>query len=384
MSVTIRDFLLDNSPETTSLYRRDFESLRAGIERELQYLERSAPPEQAGMFDRLRQQLGVYASTMAPVFEWSPAERYERATFFLRQQQRPRRQSILAIADEIGRLYEQNYRVRYEETNASQRRFRRQLEIAIAVAFFLGVAVSAATTFRISALERHFARQRSATELAESELRSLSARMRQAQEEERRTISRELHDEVGQVMTALRLELASLDKLRHDPGSRFEQHLGEAKVLAEQTLRSVRDLAVGLRPSVLDLGLDPALQWQARQFSRSSGTEAVVRIEGQLPPLPETYLTGIYRIVQEALTNAARHAAARHVRIDVIAGDTELEVIVADDGVGLKENWAGTRGMGLIGMEERARELGGTLTIKSEDGHGVTITVRLPFPNASA
>jgi signal transduction histidine kinase len=211
-------------------------------------------------------------------------------------------------------------------------------------------------------------------------MRSLSARLMDVQEEERRTISRELHDEVGQVLTALRLELGTLDRLRHEPGPRFEQHLGQCKTLAEQTLRTVRDLAVGLRPSVLDLGLVPALQWQARHFSRTTETEAAVRVHGELPRLPDAYLTCVYRIVQEALTNAARHARAKQVDIAVGATERDLTVTIADDGVGLRKNWAPTRGLGLIGIEERARELGGQVAIESEHGNGVRIHVRLPLP----
>jgi signal transduction histidine kinase len=383
MSVTVRDFLLDSSPVTTNVYRKQFESLRSSLEDELRALAASAPPDQTGMFDRLSQQLRAYARTVAPVFAWSPTERYEKGTFFLREQQRPRRQSILAIADEIGRLYSENYRTRYEETNASQRRFRDQLKIAIAVAFMLGTAVAGSTILRLSALERQSEHQRVQTERAETEMRSLSARLMGAQEEERRNISRELHDEVGQVLTALRLELGTLDKLRNEVGPRYDQHLAQCKMLSEQTLRTVRELAVGLRPSVLDLGLVAALQWQARHFSRTTQTEAAVRVQGELPPLPDSYLTCVYRIVQEALTNASRHAQAKQVGIAVSATESGLMVTVADDGVGFQKNWEPTRGLGLIGIEERARELGGTVTIESEHGNGVRIHVRLPLPKES-
>jgi signal transduction histidine kinase len=138
------------------------------------------------------------------------------------------------------------------------------------------------------------------------------------------------------------------------------------------------------RPSVLDLGLEPALQWQARRFSRTTGTEASVMVNGPLPPLPETHLTCVYRIVQEALTNSAKHSGATKVEISVTASSGELELIVSDDGVGLQENWTATRGLGLVGIEERARELDGTVTIQSEQGQGVGIHVTLPLPNGAA
>jgi len=384
MSVTVRDFLIDNSPQTASTYRRRFEAIGSAIENRLQSLAESAPADQSGMFDRLRHQLREYNTTMAPVFNWSPADRAARATFFLREQQRPRREAIIAIADEIGRLNAENFRNRYDDLNASQRRFRQQLEVAVAVAVLLGAAVAIATTLRIFVLEAHFKRQRLATERAEKELRGLSARLRQAQEEERRALSRELHDEVGQLLTALRIELGTLERLRQDPGHQFSGHLAEAKSLAEGTLRTVRDMAVGLRPSVLDLGLEPALQWQARQFMRNTGTEASLEVDGNLPALPEAYLTCVYRIVQEALTNSARHSEAKRVHISVASSGCELSVAVRDDGVGFRDNWTATRGLGLIGIEERARELGGMVSIESQIGQGASIQVRLPLPESAA
>jgi signal transduction histidine kinase len=383
MSVTVRDFLLDNSPQTSSLYLQQFNSIRATVEKRLQLLAESTPRDQAGMFDRLANQLREYTSTMIPVFAWSPAERTARGTFFLREQQRPRRESILAITDEIGRLNAENFRTRYDNINASQRRFRRQMEVAVAFAVLLGAGIALATTIRIFALERHFRQQRLATERAEKELRGLSARLMQAQEDERRALSRELHDEVGQLVTALGIEVGTLERLRHETGDQFDRHLAQAKDLAKETLRTVRDMAVGLRPFVLDLGPEPALQWQARQFSRSTGTEASVVVDGNLPGLPDSYLTCVYRIVQEALTNSARHSKAKRVDISVTSSGSEISVTVRDDGVGLPENWNETRGLGLIGIEERARELGGTVNIGASDGKGVSIQVRLPVPEGA-
>ena len=115
-----------------------------------------------------------------------------------------------------------------------------------------------------------------ATEQAEEDMRLLSTQLMRAQEEERRNISRELHDEVGQTLTELRMELGTLERLRAEP-EEFSAHLREAKALAEQTLRAIRDLAVGLRPSVLDLGLVPALQWQVRHFSKQSRNPRAAR-----------------------------------------------------------------------------------------------------------
>ena len=140
---------------------------------------------------------------------------------------------------------------------------------------------------------------------------------------------------------------------------------------------------MGLRPSVLDLGVEAALQWQARHFSRRSGTEATVKVEGDLPPLPDAHLTCIYRIVQEALTNCARHARASLVNIYIAGSPRVIELRVSDNGVGLPLDWRRRRSMGIIGMEERAREAGGVLEIESHPGQGTQLRLRLPLPPAS-
>jgi signal transduction histidine kinase len=381
-SVTVREFLLDNSPVTAYMYREQFATSRRSLESALRELAQSAPEDQTGMFDQLRAQIEAYWRSIVPVFGWSPSERAARATYFLREQQRPRREGILAVADEIVRLSRENYRRRYEEMQSSQRRYRKQLEVAVGVAFLLGLAVAVWTGERISALERQAEQQRLATVQAEQQMRTLSAGLMKAQEDERRTIARELHDEVGQMLTSLRFELGALDRLNAHPTQEYHQHVQEAKATAEQTLRTVRDIAIGLRPSVLDLGLESALQWQARNFSRSTGTEASLRIFGTLPPLPDTYLTCIYRVVQEALTNSARHARARNVEVSVHAHRDTLELTVTDDGVGLAGDWNRGRGMGLASMEERVRELGGRFQMSSRDGAGVLIDVSLPVPKA--
>ncbi|MCX6637998.1 MAG: sensor histidine kinase, partial [Acidobacteria bacterium] len=210
-------------------------------------------------------------------------------------------------------------------------------------------------------------------------LRQLSRQLVQAQEEERKAISRELHDEVGQMLTALRMDLGGLERMGAASASGFEERLASTKRLTEDTLRAVRDLSLGLRPSMLDdLGLGPALEWQAREFSRRSGTPVNVRLEGNLAGLPEAHRTCVFRVVQEALTNCARHAEARDIRVGVHGHADSLFVTVEDDGAGMPEGDAHGRGIGLIGIQERVRQLGGSLEIFSQPGRGTTLKVTLP------
>jgi signal transduction histidine kinase len=190
-----------------------------------------------------------------------------------------------------------------------------------------------------------------------------------------------LHDEIGQLLTALRMELSTLEELRKIEDFRFNDRLNDARELAGQALNGVRDLAMGLRPSVLDdLGLAPALRWQAREFSRRFGIPVTVQIDGSLEPLPETHRTCIYRVTQESLTNVARHAGARNIRV-TLHGDSELLCLaVQDDGIGFDTRIGQANGLGLIGIEERVRQLGGRVSIVTEPSKGTLLQVEIPRP----
>jgi signal transduction histidine kinase len=153
--------------------------------------------------------------------------------------------------------------------------------------------------------------------------------------------------------------------------------LSEVKGLAEQSLRTIRDMAAGLRPSLLDdLGLGPAIQRHAREFARHTGQRVTVEIEGDLEALPEPHRINVYRIVQEGLTNCARHARAASIRVHLCGSGEQVAVAVSDDGVGFD---ASVRtGLGLIGIEERVRELGGSVAIQSRPGEGTKVQVVIP------
>ena len=150
--------------------------------------------------------------------------------------------------------------------------------------------------------------------------------------------------------------------------------------LAEETLRTVRNLAQDLRPPMLDdLGIGPALDSQTRKFSARTGIPITLNIEGDADSIPEQYRTCLYRIVQEALTNSARHAEATGVKVTLRAAARRVWAAIEDDGKGFDPHAPGARGLGLIGMEERARELKGALEIHSAPGRGTSIRVDLPL-----
>ncbi len=216
------------------------------------------------------------------------------------------------------------------------------------------------------------------------ELQSVARRLLTVQEDERRTLSRELHDDIGQSITAIKLAATSLtdDALGTDPAVRREI-LEEVIAIADQTVLKLRNLSLLLRPPQLDsLGLEAALRGQVALLSRNSALEIrleVAPMEGRLPPAAEL---ACFRIAQEALTNVARHARATRVEVEVELDNAEdgtlLVLRVSDDGCGFDPEQPG--GLGLVTMRERATQLGGSVSITRRPGGGTTVRAVLPMP----
>ncbi len=377
--VFVRDYLLDPSHLSAGYYRNELLAVRSSMAAHLTQLGELVG---AAHLDRLRQGLNAYWDTLEPLFTWTPQQKAALSYSFLRRQVLPKRDAAAAMTREIRDLTETEARQRREAMDQRQREFRRGLTQMVVASLCLALFIAVVSGLYIARLERRAEEQHHRTEQAERELRKLSQQLVRAQEDERRFLSRELHDEVGQKLTALRIELAGLDQLCGD--REFEARLQDTKQLAEQTLRAVRDLALGLRPSMLDdLGLGPALEWQARDFSRRSNVPVTVEIDGDLNALPDRHRTCVFRVVQEALTNCVRHAGASAIRVSVQGDKDAVSVMVQDDGIGMADDSRG-RGLGLIGIEERARELGGDLAITSQPNKGTTLTLRLPLHSEAA
>jgi signal transduction histidine kinase len=161
---------------------------------------------------------------------------------------------------------------------------------------------------------------------------------------------------------------------------RVASAVAESRQLVDNMVRTVRDLALGLRPSMLDdLGLQPALEWHVRDFGRRYGVPVQLDMEGDFDRLSEQHRLCVYRAVQEALTNCIKHARADRIDVRVTDAAGGLVVVVRDNGVGM-DPMKRASGLGLRGIEERVRELRGTMSIKSAAGAGTTLTVRLPLP----
>jgi signal transduction histidine kinase len=203
--------------------------------------------------------------------------------------------------------------------------------------------------------------------------------MLQVEEEERRRISRELHDEAGQSLLLLRLEL-ELAERSAPPELRLR--LAEARRVVERTVAEIRRIIAALSPAVLDhLGLPAALRQLAVRLRRVCPARIRLRLCTPEPRLPREVETVAYRLAQECLHNAARHAAARNINLSLRCSDSYVEVAVRDDGVGfdVAAAHAGARGWGLPGMRQRVALLGGTLQLRSHPGDGTTVRARLPL-----
>jgi signal transduction histidine kinase len=348
----------------------------AALQQYLQLLSRS----EAQPFRVLTEELAAYWRILEPTFEWTAEQRQRAGYAFLRDEVFPRRTSMLAIADQIGRFSEAQLNSGKVAVQWGFRQFRRRLMVTVVLTIALGFLLAMFSIRKILKLEGTSARHYTEMSQARVELKRLSARLLEAQEEERRLISRELHDEVGQALTAVLLEMANLSNLiRGKDEAALPKKVDEIKRLLEESIGVVRNMALLLRPSMLDdLGLVPALQWQAREASKRSGLWVKVAAEGVSEELTEDHKTCIYRIVQEALHNIVQHANARNVRITVTQEPDRLLLSIQDDGRGF--NPPQERGMGLIGMEERVSALGGRLVVESASGEGTVLRVALPLP----
>ncbi|OAE12599.1 ABC transporter substrate-binding protein [Pseudomonas simiae] len=214
---------------------------------------------------------------------------------------------------------------------------------------------------------------------SEAQLRELSAHLETVREEEKARIAREVHDELGQMLTVLKLEtsMCELAYAQLDPG--LNERLNSMKRLIAQLFQLVRDVATALRPPILDAGIASAIEWQARRFEARTQIPCLVQVPDNLPALSDAKAIGLFRILQEALTNVMRHAQAHTVELTLVVEGGDLQLTISDDGIGFVESQGRPVSFGVVGMRERVLMMGGQLSLHSEPGEGTTLTVRVPL-----
>jgi signal transduction histidine kinase len=377
--IFVRDYLLDIAREHAPEYRQRLAEFREGNMSTLAELRALAEPHE-GHIRSLQTQLEEYWQTFDPLFDWTISEKIFRSANFLRKEVVPRRDAVVAIAQEIEELNNANLARQRAEVTRRHTAFRNDLRRLLWQSVLLGLVVALTVVFRLRVLERRSEEQRAIAEDAERQTRQLSQRLVATQEEERKSLSRELHDHVAQVLTALRMELGRIERGRSPADARLGAAVSECKLLVDKMFRTVRDLALGLRPSMLDdFGLQAALEWHVRDVTRRYGIDIELNVDGNFDALPDQHQTCVYRAIQEALTNCVRHAKAHSIKVNVTGHDDGLHITVSDDGIGF--DLAQRRdGLGLLGLEERVKELDGDMTITSAIGQGTTITMHLPLP----
>ncbi len=236
--------------------------------------------------------------------------------------------------------------------------------------------------FCMAIVENIAERKRAQEELQHSfqQLRALTARLQGIREEERKSVAREIHDELGQALTAIKIDLASL--MRELPADQEQQRRRTDSILelVDQTIQSVRRISTELRPGILDdLGLVAALEWAAEEFETRTGTRCRLDLPGDDTEIDQERATAMFRIFQETLTNVARHAKASEVGVRLAKDNGDLTLEVHDNGRGIDEEELSAGGsLGILGMRERAALLGGELGIVGSPKKGTIVTVRIP------
>ena len=375
----VRDYLLEPDFERAESYRSTLEKVRTEMDSALESYESKLDPQQSKDYADLKIELERYWDVLVPVLQLNNQERQRKGYAFLRDEVFPRRMAMLDIANRIASINEQQLTAGNERDAALLSSFQNRLTVTLLLTILLGLGMAAFSTWKILKLENRAHVQYKDVVEARSQLENLSARLVQAQEMERRSLARELHDEVGQALSAVLIELRNLSiGLATQSEELLSKHVETIKGLVENAIRTVRNMSLLLRPSMLDdLGLIPALQWQAREVSRQTCMDVTVATDLTSEDLPDEYKTCIYRVVQEALHNCSTHSNATAVRIKVQQEPKRLSLSIRDNGRGFDVKQS--KGLGLLGIEERVAHLGGKCEIHSEPGSGTVLAIELPF-----
>jgi len=378
----VRDFFLSTNPDRSPLLESQLRDLEAQTQRALTRLEQLNPDEMAAQSVAVN--LRQYWSKLDPVPGSMASVPAAAAYQFIQQEVAPRRN---ALYDSFQQITEANQAAlqRGEVAFADQRQDAvRRLLFSLGLCVVAGALVAIFSLRHAGRLERQTARQYEEVAQAKREMEQLSARLLETEEESRRRLSRELHDEIGQTLGVIEIELSHAQSLAGEDQPGVRDRLRRARDLAERTVQTVRNISLLLRPALLDdLGLVPALQWLLEDFERRSGIASEFTECGVQDLLPDSVKTCVYRVAQEALHNCEKHAGASHMRVALRQSSNQLDIEIEDNGRGLELDAKGmpgsSAGLGILGMRERAARVGGVLTFESAPGRGTQVGLRIPL-----
>ena len=377
-----RDALFDSgAPERTEFYLTQLRRYQQVCAASLEEMERGGEPlGGSASLAALAGEVNRYWESVLPIVTLPAARRAAELRQVLNDRIIPRRESVFRIVarvQAINRSHLEQQRRREADVFA---RARNRFLFTGGAALLLSLAVGTFVSGHVSRLERRLRAELRANAENTSHLHRLSARLVRAQEDERRVIARELHDEVGQALTAVKMQLAVARRSLPD---RQTGAIDEARAITDAALQSARQISRLLHPPMLeDTGLAATLDWYLKGFSERTGVPVGFVHAGMEERAAPEVETCLFRVVQEATTNIARHARATSCRVYLQRLPSSVVLTVEDNGAGFEpENAARRRqvgGVGLLGIEERVTDARGTFRVESAPGRGTRITVELP------
>lgn len=379
----VRDFFINNTPGQAAILVTELNSIDKENEDALRILE-TAPGHQP-VVPQLRRSLREFRAVLDPLPRTMMRSTSQAEIDFLQREVVPRRGQLYNTLRDLTLADQRNLQNSEGEFADARRSASQRLLMLLGLSVLLSILVARLSLRHAENLERKAQRHYADVEQARRELQGLSARLIEIEEEGRRRLSRELHDEIGQTLALLQIEISHAGTLSSAPPAAMRARLDRARELAERCVQSVRSISGLLRPALLDdLGLVPALHFQLEEFLRRSGVACDFTEEGVADRLPDAVKTCVYRVVQEALHNCEKHSGATHVKVSVRQFPDRLAAEVVDNGRGFSVDGQGrpsrTPGLGLLGCRERAAGVGGSLAIESTPGRGARIALLIPLP----
>ncbi|MGH9220358.1 MAG: sensor histidine kinase [Vicinamibacterales bacterium] len=387
-SVRVRDALLDPQPEALRQRREQVDAAHRIVTMALtDYEPVIGSTAESAQIERLRHEVGEFHATSTAVLSDAAGKNATQIREVLNRHIVPRREAALSISEEIQAINRRAFVQQQQDISAIHRGAELENRERLGMALVIGLGVVLLTSIYATQLEGRLRVQMERDALMSQELQDSAAKLIAAQEEERRRIARELHDEVGQVLGALKVEIEvaqrSVAAAGGSPGV-----LGEAQSIADGAIKTVRTITQQLHPATLDdLGLAAAIDSSLRGLARRQDIRAELHQKDWPERLPRDVELAAYRIVQEAITNVSKHANATECHVHLTHLRDRLLIEVEDDGVGFVEDTDRpiiARGLGLISVRERAVRLGGTFNILSTPGEGTRLIVSLPERGALA
>jgi signal transduction histidine kinase len=375
----VRDYLSEPDDSHAADHRSELKLLQARTETALARYQDTIPQD-AKEVQNLREHAASYWKQLAPALDWNRAARHDLAKTFLQETVIPGRNELVQLVRQVNDLDKRDVDAGEKRLQELQSRFSARVTTISVVILLLGAILVVTVLRHTQRLESEMDTRFHDAQEARSDLGRLSERLVTVQEEERRSLSRDLHDGLGQDMAAMLIEIGILESALDGDGTHRE-HFATVRRMGDDIVAKIRNMSLLLRPSMLDeLGLIAALRWQAREVTRRAGLKVKLIADELDNDVPESHRTCVFRVVQEALDNCVKHSKATEALV-VIRRETDgLSVFVQDNGVGFDP--ARDKGVGLLGMAERVSRLGGRFDIEAEPGEGTILAAHLSLDNS--